>query len=127
MGELHYPTDPVLVSEVWQLSEAEQVVGVHPGQNCTGPCPLHRPGHHAMREFPLHWRNDMAIFERICPHGVGHPDPDTILWFGVAVPGGGGITAASTFAVHGCDGCCGEILENALAYVRKMKGGTNGG
>jgi hypothetical protein len=29
--------------------------------------------------------------ERICPHGVGHPDPDDVF---------------ATDTVHGCDGCC---------------------
>lgn len=30
--------------------------------------------------------------ERICPHGVGHPDPDCMY--------------AKRDTVHGCDGCC---------------------
>ena len=47
-----------------------------------------------MRSFPQNWRPDWGGFiERICPHGVGHPDPDQpevdIYVYG-----------------HGCDGCC---------------------
>lgn len=29
-----------------------------------------------MREWPMNWRSDRGIMERICPHGVGHIDPD---------------------------------------------------
>lgn len=42
-----------------------------------------------MLEWPLNWRGDRGLIERRCPHGIGHPDPDTV-----------GDT------VHGCDGCC---------------------
>lgn len=40
--------------------------------------------------------------ERICPHGVGHPDPDHIAF----VERVAGKDVASVEAVHGCDGCC---------------------
>lgn len=55
-------------------------------------CVIHRPSDHSMRSFPTHWRSDRGFMERICPHGVGHPDPDDF----TADP------------VHGCDGCCNE-------------------
>jgi hypothetical protein len=32
--------------------------------------------------------------ERVCPHGVGHPDPDDIN------------VILGPEKVHGCDGCC---------------------
>jgi hypothetical protein len=55
-----------------------------------------------MSEFRQHWRNDRSVMERICPHGIGHPDPDHIRhireWSGAAV--------ARVESVHGCDGCC---------------------
>jgi hypothetical protein len=47
-----------------------------------------------MRAFPQHWRTDRKIIERICPHGVGHPDPDDPKMMEVYE------------AIHGCDGCC---------------------
>lgn len=59
----------------------------------TRPCPLHRRTNHSMRSFPQQWRDDRGIMERICPHGIGHPDPDQVL----RTPYDG---------VHGCDGCC---------------------
>lgn len=37
-----------------------------------------------------HWRDDRSFMERICPHGVGHPDPDD----------------EHADPIHGCDGCC---------------------
>jgi hypothetical protein len=61
---------------------------------------------HHMRDWPLIWRNDRGIFERKCPHGIGHPDPDQ---------GGPNFSA-----VHGCDGCCspdiikGEIIQGEI-------------
>lgn len=74
---------------------------VHDESDCKGlypwdttyNCPIHNPSDHTMRAFPTHWRGDRGIMERICPHGVGHPDPDD-----VNVRNGDG--------VHGCDGCC---------------------
>ena len=72
-----------------------QVLQVHNKGECRGKhCPIHFPSNHCMRDFPTHWRDDRGIMERICPHGVGHPDPDQVMdkaeW------------------VHGCDGCCSE-------------------
>jgi hypothetical protein len=43
-----------------------------------------------MRRWPQNWRGDRYLIERICPHGVGHPDPDDL----------------NPDTVHGCDGCC---------------------
>ena len=37
-----------------------------------------------------HWRYDRNFMERICVHGVGHPDPD----------------GADADPLHACDGCC---------------------
>ncbi len=48
-----------------------------------------------MREWPQNYRSDLNMMERICPHGVGHPDPDDI--YGV-------------YDGHGCDGCCDETI-----------------
>jgi hypothetical protein len=32
-----------------------------------------------MRDFPLSFRMDRnALAERLCPHGVGRPDPDSL-------------------------------------------------
>ena len=51
-----------------------------------------------MRTWRLHWRGDRGIFERICQHGVGHPDPDQFEFWRV--------TGQEWQGVHGCDMCC---------------------
>lgn len=61
-------------------------------------CVIHNPTEHHMREWPLHWRDDRGIFERICAHGVGHPDPDQLeFWQHLGL---------ESVDVHGCDYCC---------------------
>lgn len=80
-----------------RLEEVElvggEVVFAHFAGDClVAPCPIHSASQHHMSEWRQHWRADRGIIERICPHGVGHPDPD-----GMFDPADG---------VHGCDGCC---------------------
>jgi hypothetical protein len=69
----------------------ERLYYVHSPEECkTKYCTLHNRSYHHMRNWPQHWRSDRRIMERICPHGIGHPDPDDL----------------SKDTVHGCDGCC---------------------
>lgn len=84
---------------------------VHTKENCKGVnCVIHNPSAHCMREFPTHWRSDRCLMERICPHGIGHPDPDDLsykaLIFGKTAAGKQQLKYES---IHGCDGCCAEI------------------
>jgi hypothetical protein len=51
-----------------------------------------------MRDWNLHWRGDRGLFERICRHGVGHPDPDQYEYWH--------LTFQEYMSVHGCCGCC---------------------
>jgi len=70
-----------------------QRIYVHERVECTvGPCPIHCPSAHHMLAWRTHWRDDRGIMERICPHGIGHPDPDC--------------KYSNQDRVHGCDGCC---------------------
>ena len=65
----------------------------HAPDRCFGTyCPIHNPSDHHMKDWPQHWRDDAGFMERVCPHGVGHPDPDCIY--------------AKQHGIHGCDGCC---------------------
>lgn len=66
-------------------------------------CVVHNPSAHHMRFWRLLWRDDLGLFERICPHGVGHPDPDQFEFWAE--------TGRSGDGVHGCDGCCREVDE----------------
>jgi hypothetical protein len=79
------------------------LVNVHKPEACEGEgCPIHHPSDHHMKDWPLVWRGSgpfdiWAGFERQCPHGIGHLDPDTEAYMrkvGEYVP------------PHGCDGCC---------------------
>lgn len=83
-----------------------RVLEVHPPWKCLDePCCIHNPSAHPLRHAPLYWREDRAIIERICPHGIGHPDPDDLtfrLQHGTLFGAG----------VHNCDGCC-RPLERA--------------
>lgn len=63
--------------ETFIVNMAQTLHNVHDRANCRGPaCTIHRPTEHHLRDWPLYWREDAKKFERICPHGDGHPDPD---------------------------------------------------
>ena len=81
-----------------QLENSEQILkGVHSLEDCKGEyCTIHNMSDHHMRSWRQHWRGDWGFMERICPHGIGHPDPDEYLLTVKPFLG----------AVHGCDGCC---------------------
>lgn len=96
--------------DLWSFEHmAEPVVGrqldggavlrTHPAAQCSGEhCVMHNPSDHHMRDWPLNWRGDRGIMERLCPHGIGHPDPDSLAHLErVGTPDDG---------THGCDGCC---------------------
>lgn len=121
-------SETVLIAEhvVVQLPAGVRAMVVHDATACTGrECVIHNPTEHPMRRFPLHWRADRAIFERLCPHGVGHPDPDQqAYWreqaardvnawdvapddeFGIAVHRRSPEEHVTAQMTHDCDGCC---------------------
>jgi hypothetical protein len=102
------PTDPTTAfiadatDNIWGAHIGDAVlVNVHNARVCLNqdrPCIIHNPSEHHMREWPLTWRGDKGVFERRCPHGPGHPDPDDAA-YQVSI-GNGAIN------IHGCDGCC---------------------
>lgn len=76
----------------------------HPAGKCKGrPCCIHNPSDHHMRDWPLNYRPDKGQMERICPHGVGHPDPDDAAYWESIGKG--------HMNIHGCDGCCSRCRE----------------
>lgn len=76
-----------------------QSIRVHTIFHCKSKhCAIHYPSQHRMAHFPTHWREDRYLMERICPHGIGHPDPDHLAFVD---PSG-----EKMEGVHGCDGCC---------------------
>lgn len=78
---------------------------VHSRKDCKGRyCVIHNPSKHKMRAWPTHWRGDRGLMERICPHGIGHPDPDDLAFKRDVLHKDAKWMHYE--AVHGCDGCC---------------------
>jgi hypothetical protein len=83
-----------------QLENSDIVFWTHPASQCMGEyCTIHKRSNHSMRSLPQSFRWDRGLMERICTHGVGHPDPDDIKLLG---------EHGWAEEVHGCDGCCAE-------------------
>ena len=92
IGDIH----PDAGLEFNLLENTDITIWTHPANSCIGEhCTIHKRSEHSMRSFPQHWRGDRALMERICTHGVGHPDPDDIK-----------VILEPAEGVHGCDGCC---------------------
>jgi hypothetical protein len=96
------------------LVGGEVLTNVHRASDChPKPCPIHRPTDHHMVTWPQHYRHRIErkiffrgqwvtlpgdyrnIMERICSHGVGHPDPDDLR-----------IRMGYDDGSHSCDMCC---------------------
>ncbi len=82
------------------LGMSHNAVTIHPPQRCAGfHCPWHNPSDHHITTWMRVIRTDRNnLMERVCPHGIGHPDPDSLEWLrriGVRDDG-----------VHSCDRCC---------------------
>ena len=86
-----------------QLEHSNVFLMGHNLRSCIGNyCTLHNRSDHHMRHMPQNWREDAGFMERICEHGVGHPDPDEI----------------NPKVVHGCDGCCIDWLDEPILVER---------
>lgn len=85
---------------------------VHPESACAGQrsCPVHKMTAHHMRHFPQFFRNDRGLMERTCPHGIGHPDPDSAPYYESI--------GDTSWGVHGCDGCC-RVTTSLPAYKNR--------
>lgn len=71
----------------------------HSPEACEGRnCCIHNPSEHRLSSAPLNWRGDRKIMERICEHGIGHPDFDSAQYLSSIGKG--------YENVHACDGCC---------------------
>lgn len=91
------------MSELY-ITGVGQAIYVHELWEChEGPCPIHHISDHHMKNWPTCWRNDHKIMERLCPHGVGHPDPDDR-------------NAKGINSIHGCCGDC-----TIKGYVKTLR------
>ena len=89
---------------VYVTGTGQVLRGVHKAADCQGRhCVIHDPSGHNMSDWPTNFRTGDAFdikpphMERICPHGVGHPDPDDAEYWR---------SRHQEVSVHGCDGCC---------------------
>ena len=80
------------------------MLNVHAAADCdrTIACPIHHPSNHPLRAAPLAWHNDVRHIQRICSHGLRHPDPDGLVFVRLTR----GPSAAWELIAHNCDGCC---------------------
>jgi len=69
---------------------------LHAADSCIGTCPFHKPTEHSMSDWPSTFNWDMMRLDRVCEHGLHHPDPDT--------------PQELCSVEHECDGCC-EVRE----------------
>ena len=91
------------------IDDYGQVLGnLHHPSLCEGrPCVVHSQSDHPLRGMRLRRRVASRLidikpshFERICEHGVGHPDPDAMVYHERV--------GEEWMGIHGCDGCCGD-------------------
>ena len=103
-----------MAREIWESPDKSVLlINVHKrNTECDRGCLMHNPQHPNnvanVENWPYHWRSDRGIMERSCPHGVGHPDPDSADYY---ERNGQGYEY-----VHGChmvDGvpCCQRVIE----------------
>lgn len=93
-----------------------QELTVHDKARCSGACCIHGPSDHHMKDWPTNWRQDRKLIERVCPHGIGHPDPDDVA-FRAKNPNYPQTVGGTQ---HGCDGCCIPPKATGRAAVPKM-------
>lgn len=97
-GEFYVKTIP---PEIYVLRTHEE------DESCEEGCVIHHPSDTVQNRenWPYNWRGDRGIMERICEHGIGHPDWDSARHFERI--------GQSWQNIHGCCGiCCTRVREN---------------
>ena len=86
---------------------------IHSKGSCSEKCVFHSPSRHHMK----YWPKDVVegnLISRLCPHGILHPDPDSMNYFTR-------IKSTKVSFLHTCDGCCNAdmlpSLENILSEL----------
>jgi hypothetical protein len=80
----------------------QHLINLHQPDTCQPPCVIHAPLSGPWDTWPTHWRSDRGIFERLCPHGVGHPAAEDVL--------------RGKDSMHGCCGCpCSPAQQKPVA------------
>ncbi len=122
-------TSMQIADSVFGQQTGRGILKVHPRSKCEGrgiPCCIHQPSDHHMKTWQMNWRGDTSVMERLCPHGIGHPDPDHMAYVKSLTPEHDCIYERYSFSElwdseelgfckyphldwqgsHGCDGCC---------------------
>ena len=83
-----------------------RITRVHSVKDCSGEyCIVHNPSPKAIAMGELNWRPDRGLFfERVCEHGVGHPDPDHMAHLKTLVDRG--LLDQAHVDAEGVHGCC---------------------
>jgi len=92
------------------LHDGTRIRNVHELSQCRGRvCVVHNPTEHHMRAWPVEWNDYDAFFDRECPHGYLHPDPDQRDYWAII----------DRQVTHRCDGCClpPQVLEECKALT----------
>ena len=101
-----------------------RLMKVHGSDECSGPnCCIHNPSDHPLKDAPLSWRSDHVLMERICEHGIGHPDPDDLDHWRRQI---GHLPQSEKFltarAEHSCDGCCSPDETPQESFIERVLG-----
>lgn len=109
--------------KMWEKTELSPGVWLshHSKQLCAGEnCCLHNPSDHPMKDFSFNWRPDRELMERVCSHGIGHPDPDDLVYKLIYVYQDTKRIEAEW--IHGCDGCCYGAYRKLDREIKDLKG-----
>lgn len=94
----------VRVIEFYAPGSEEFITRLHPETaDCyEHGCVIHSPTPYSsanpLGEAAMNWRDDKGQMERLCRHGIGHPDYDQANY--------NTRTGHPYSNIHGCDGCC---------------------
>lgn len=76
----------------------------HPEHACRGThCCVHNPSDHPLRDAPLVWLPRLRSLDRICTHGIRHPDRDD---FAYKASQRLSPLLLALLSAHDCDDCC---------------------
>ena len=92
------PSASELAASGMTMLENGVLLRVHPPTAREGRhCWVHNPTPSHMVRWPVRWRAEKSTAERVCTHGIGHPDPDDVKY---------NQNLGRDVSIHGCDGCC---------------------
>lgn len=106
------------LSNKFYTGAGQRLGATHPRTNqCDDRgCVIHNPSDHGMRHMKTLWRGDRYLMERLCEHGVGHPDPDDMSFKKRTMSA----ERYEVEGVHGCDGCCSVAVSPKVQAVNEV-------